>query len=270
MDPNERMYQNLFPEENELVMVRVMEVSDTCVYVDLLEYNKRGIIVLSEISRKRIRTVNKVMRVGKIEISSVVRVDPVLGYIDLSKKRVDPEDVPEMESKWSKSKAVHTIMRYISEKSNHAMMDLCARIAWPLYETHTHAFDALMELSKDPLIDFDLDISEEERDYLMTAVHHYMTPPWTNVITQIEITCFSRNGVEHVKHALRVGQQSFQGDPEHLSIRLDTPPVWNIVLKTKQVDEGKRILEDICHRIETSIQENEGTLCVKNQTIQEV
>jgi DNA polymerase-3 subunit epsilon len=44
-----------------------------------------------------------------------MQVDEERGYIDLSKKRVDPEDVVHMEEKWNKSKAVHSIMRHLAE-----------------------------------------------------------------------------------------------------------------------------------------------------------
>jgi len=37
------------------------------------------------------------------------------GYIDLSKRRVSPEDIVKAEEKYNKSKAVHSIMRHVSE-----------------------------------------------------------------------------------------------------------------------------------------------------------
>jgi translation initiation factor 2 subunit 1 len=38
------------------------------------------------------------------------------GYIDLSKRRVSPEDMEKAEEKFNKSKAVHSIMRHVSGK----------------------------------------------------------------------------------------------------------------------------------------------------------
>ena len=45
-------------------------------YVDLLEYkNIEGMILLSELSRRRIRSMNKLIKIGKTEPVVVIRVD---------------------------------------------------------------------------------------------------------------------------------------------------------------------------------------------------
>lgn len=45
-------------------------------YVNLLEYNNiEGMILLSELSRRRIRSINKLIRVGRNECVVVIRVD---------------------------------------------------------------------------------------------------------------------------------------------------------------------------------------------------
>jgi translation initiation factor 2 subunit 1 len=45
----------------------------------------------------------------------VLRVDKEKGYIDLSKRRVSPEDIAAAEEKFNKSKMVHSIMRHTAE-----------------------------------------------------------------------------------------------------------------------------------------------------------
>ena len=63
-------------------------------------------ILLSELSRRRIRSINKLIRVGRSECVVVIRVDKDKGYIDLSKRRVSPEDIVRCEEKFAKAKAV--------------------------------------------------------------------------------------------------------------------------------------------------------------------
>ena len=65
-----------------------------------------GMILLSELSRRRIRSINKLIRVGRSECVVVIRVDKEKGYIDLSKRRVSPEDIVKCEEKFAKAKAV--------------------------------------------------------------------------------------------------------------------------------------------------------------------
>lgn len=75
-----RMYANKFPEVDDLVMVNVRQIAEMGAYVQLLEYdNIEGMILLSELSRRRIRSIQKLIRVGKNEVVVVLRVDKEKG-----------------------------------------------------------------------------------------------------------------------------------------------------------------------------------------------
>lgn len=55
-----------------------------------------------------------------------------LGYIDLSKRRVSPEDIVKCEERYNKSKMVHSILRHVAEKTNTPIEELYQSIAWVL------------------------------------------------------------------------------------------------------------------------------------------
>ena len=59
-------------------------------------------ILLSELSRRRIRSINKLVRVGRDECAVVVRVDREKGYIDLSKRRLSDDEKKRCENKFEK------------------------------------------------------------------------------------------------------------------------------------------------------------------------
>ena len=59
-------------------------------------------ILLSELSRRRIRSINKLVRVGRDECAVVVRVDQEKGYIDLSKRRLSDEEKVKCANKFEK------------------------------------------------------------------------------------------------------------------------------------------------------------------------
>src|ERR1700688_2219172 len=88
-----RMYEKVYPDNDDLVVVLVKNIAEMGAYVSLLEYgNIEGMILLSELSRRRIRSINKLIRVGRQEVVVVLRVDKDKGYIDLSKRRVSAEE----------------------------------------------------------------------------------------------------------------------------------------------------------------------------------
>lgn len=109
---------------------------DILFIVSQLEYdNTEGMILLSELSRRRIRSVQKLIRVGRNEVVVVLRVDKekgvpevnrrrsqvlilraFTGYIDLSKRRVSPEDIVKCEERYIKSKTVASILRHVASR----------------------------------------------------------------------------------------------------------------------------------------------------------
>ena len=57
-------------------MVNVRSIAEMGAYVTLSEYNNiEGMILLSELSRRRIRSIQKLIRVGRSECVVVLRVD---------------------------------------------------------------------------------------------------------------------------------------------------------------------------------------------------
>ncbi len=73
---NCRMYEQKYPKVDDLVVVEVKSIEEMGAYVALKEYNDiEGMILLSELSRRRIRSINKIIRVGRLEVVVVLRVD---------------------------------------------------------------------------------------------------------------------------------------------------------------------------------------------------
>jgi len=106
-------------------MVQVRQIAEMGAYVKLLEYdNIEGMILLSELSRRRIRSIQKLIRVGRNEVVVVLRVDKEKGYIDLSKRRVSPEDITKCEERYMKSKTVASIMRHVASKLPSGSLDV--------------------------------------------------------------------------------------------------------------------------------------------------
>ena len=116
-------------------MVNVRSIAEMGAYVSLLEYNNiEGMILLSELSRRRIRSINKLIGIGRNECVVVIRVDKEKGYIDLSKRRVSSEEAIKSEDKFTKSKTVYSILHHVAEvleyTKDEQLESLFQRTAW--------------------------------------------------------------------------------------------------------------------------------------------
>ena len=89
-----------------------MKLHENGAYVVLLEYqNMEGLILSTEVTKKRVKSVNKFIKIGRTETMMVIRVDKEKRYIDLSKKKVQPEEAAQTERFYKKAKMVHNIMK---------------------------------------------------------------------------------------------------------------------------------------------------------------
>jgi len=271
-----RMYEQQYPDVDEVVMVQVKSIAEMGAYVSLLEYNNiEGMILLSELSRRRIRSISKLIKVGRQECVMVVRVDKEKGYIDLSKRRVSPEDMSKCEDKYNKSKMVHSIMRHVAETTPAMLEDLYTQFGWPLYKTHGHAFEAFKQLVVDPESIFstfrgadgalppvleDVDV----RESLLKNIQRRMTPQPLKIRADIELTCFQYDGVLHIKEAMRAGEK---GGTEEcpVKVKLVAPPLYVLTTQTLEKELGITTLTEAIKLMTASIEGAKGKLVVKEE-----
>ncbi|KAF8438948.1 eukaryotic translation initiation factor 2 alpha subunit-domain-containing protein [Boletus edulis BED1] len=287
-----RYYEQRYPEVDELVMVQVRQIAEMGAYVKLLEYdNIEGMILLSELSRRRIRSIQKLIRVGRNEVVVVLRVDREKGYIDLSKRRVSPEDITKCEERYMKSKAVASIMRHVASKipavdasgvpaeeeavaaeevpggsSEEARLEkLYEQVAWPLGKTYGHPYDA-----------FKLALTEQDKVFsslanppspptisaLTGTIARRLTPQPIKLRADIELTCYTPAGIDAIKKALKAGEKE-SNETVPIKAKLVAPPLY--VLSTNATDKFVAIdrLERAIESIQSSIETQGGALVVK-------
>ncbi|CAG8533521.1 1538_t:CDS:2 [Paraglomus occultum] len=259
-----RMYEEKYPEVDDLVMVNVRQIAEMGAYVKLLEYdNIEGMILLSELSRRRIRSIQKLIRVGRNEVVVVLRVDKEKGYIDLSKRRVSPEDVAKAEEKFNKSKAVHSIMRHVAEKQGVVLEELYKQVGWPLYKKYGHAYEAFKLAITEPEKVFeDTEISKEVMDELLANIKRRLTPLPIKIRADLEVTCFGYEGIDAIKIALKAGE-ACRTDNIQIKIKLVAPPLYVMITNALDKNLGIEVLEKAIVKIQETIQKSGGDCTVK-------
>lgn len=310
-----RYYEQKYPEVDELVMVQVRQIAEMGAYVKLLEYdNTEGMILLSELSRRRIRSVQKLIRVGRNEVVVVLRVDKEKGYIDLSKRRVSSEDIIKCEERYMKSKTVASILRHVASKISSVDGDVDAEvavdkavdaeegeaeaedepkvskrgkreggighggpgeeerleklyetIAWPLGKVFGHPYDAFkLALTEPATLSNALPnpVSPNTLSVLMSTIARRLTPQPIKLRADIELTCYTPQGIDAIKKALRMGEKE-STEQVPIKAKLVAPPLY--VLSTSAGDKYAAVdrLERAIDSIQHTIEEQGGTLVIK-------
>jgi len=265
-----RFYEQKYPEIDEVVMVNVRSIADMGAYVHLLEYNNiEGMILLSELSRRRIRSINKLIRVGRTEPVVVIRVDKDKGYIDLSKRRVSKEDIERCTEKYSKAKAVNSIVRHVAQilgyTTDEQLEDLYQKTAWH-FEKKTKlqgsAYDYFKQSVTEPSLLAECGLDEKTQAILVENIHRKLTQNNVKIRADFECSCFTYEGIDAVKDALRAGM-AVGTEEIPIKINLIAPPVYVMTCSTPEKAEGLALLTEGCRVVEEKIKTAGGNFAIQ-------
>ncbi|TGZ69151.1 hypothetical protein CRM22_003883 [Opisthorchis felineus] len=265
-----RFYENLYPEKDDVVVVNITSIQTMGSYVELLEYkNIGGMILHSELSRRRIRSINKLVRVGRTTVVMVIRVDSEKGYIDLSKRRVSSEEVAKCQEKFAKAKAVNQILRHTAEKlgyeTDEQLEELCKKTAWYFDNKmgkRAASYDVFKRVVNTPSILDECDVDEHTREVLISNIRHRLMPQAMKIRADFEVSCFTFEGIDAVRRALRAGLEL---NSEELPIRINliAPPLYVLTAQTMEWADGLEHLNKILETIRTSIESQGGSFKIQ-------
>ncbi|KAJ1917726.1 hypothetical protein H4219_003038 [Mycoemilia scoparia] len=264
MTQNFRFYRNKFPKPDDVVMVKVTQISEIGAYVVLEEYNEiSGMILSSELSRRRIRSIQKMVRVGRRDVALVLRVDEEKGYIDLSKKNVTEEDRTKCTEKFEKSRTVHSILRNVAANTDADLEQLYEGFVWDLYDKYGHAYDAFKIAVTEPdtvLKGFDIDPVVKAE--LLKHIGRRLTPQPVKIRSDIEITNYTYDGIEAIKTAIRAGLK-FSTKEIDIKVRLISPPLFVVTTTCLEKQKGIDAVTQATQAIEEAIVNNGGIFVMK-------
>ena len=188
-------------------MVNIVSVDPLGSNVKLLEYNNiEGFVPSSEYSRTRVRSVARLMQVGNSVVLQVTGVDEENGYIDLSKKFVTTEDKDSSTKRYKNSLQVHGILRRLAETFHMNLKDLYKNFGWQMYKDYNHAIDAFQAFTKDNSLIDKYNIQPIElKEKFLEVLRHRLTSKIIKYEAEIDLTCFSFEGVDAIKTALKAG-----------------------------------------------------------------
>ena len=195
----------------------------------------------------------------------VMRVDEQKGYIDLSKRRVTPEDIVRCEERFNKTKAVNGIMRHVAQLSGRTLIEVNQMIAWPLARNPAYksSYDALRLSLSDPDAVFGpLKADPAVVQLVLSDVKKKLTPQPVKIRADIEVQCFTYEGIEAVRAALMAGLKC--GTEQYpIFIKLIAPPLYVMLTSSLEKADGIKSLETAIAAIEEVIRSRGGKLVVK-------
>mmetsp|Transcript_23654 Transcript_23654/g.59887 ORF Transcript_23654/g.59887 Transcript_23654/m.59887 type:complete len:267 (+) Transcript_23654:3089-3889(+) len=259
-----RTYELIYPFTGNVTITLIKEIKEMGAYSFLSEYgNALGMLMMSELSRRRIRSLNKFIKIGKMEVVVVVRVDFSKGYIDLSKRRIAEGETFCMEKKWNYSRIVNTITNQVSKLFFIGIEDSRIRWSWPLHRHFGHAIIGFKKfLENSETLTKSLDIFWKEKIKICEIVKKKLPKNFKKISSSFEIGCFSPGGISIVKNAIESAISN--NNVEKINVRLISGPLYNLIIKNGNKRKGLKILIKFFSLISEKIQKHKGRLDIKD------
>lgn len=221
-----RMMEKPLPEVGEITMAQIDTVdAEVGAYCRLLEYEggncflneksgdavRKALLISTEISGRRIRSLKQFVRPGTAVPVLVLRVDPVTGFVDISRKKVMEEDKKACEDRFGSAQVVHSIMARVSAVSKIPLAALHRAIVWPLSKKKT--FPYVLDAFQQALNNYDsvfgpLELPESLNQIIRSCLVHRLQSKPEKVEAKISVSCLLPAGVNLIKAAFARGLAS--------------------------------------------------------------
>jgi translation initiation factor 2 subunit 1 len=191
-----------FPEEDDIVICTVTAVQHHSVFARLDEYNKGGLIHISEVSPGRIRNIRDYVKEGKVVVCKVLRVNQEKGHIDLSLRRVNESQRRAKLEEIKKEQFAEKIVGGIGKQfkvSGEALYKKIWETVGKEYDTLYPYLEGVMDGSEDLS---KLDIDDKIVKALEETVKEKIKPPTVHISGKFVIRSYDPKGVELIKESL--------------------------------------------------------------------
>ncbi len=246
-----------WPEAGDLVIATIETVTDYGAYAKLDEYDKRGLLHVSEISSSWIRNIRDFVREGQKLVLKVLRIDLEKGHIDLSLRRVTKRERIEKVLSWKKERKAQALLRSVAEKvglTDEEVDEKAARIIedkYGLYEGFEKAAiegpEALTEIGVEE------NIAKAFAQVAQERIHVKMV----KVRGVLEIRCTKPNGVKIIKEAFNKAKAEKLKDAT-VKFYVIAAPKYSVEASAENYKRAEDVLQKVAQNVVTNVSKAGG------------
>ncbi len=189
-----------YPEESEIVICTVTRIQFNSVFVTLDEYEKSGMLHISEISPGRIRNIRDYVKEGKKIVCVVLRIHESKGHIDLSLRRVNKNQHRKKIEQMKKELKAEKIIELVAKENKLGVKEFYKKIMDSIdYEYLSDFFEEVV--SENATLDV-LGLDKKIHEQLKELVFQRIKLPTVELKGRYSIILHEPDGVEKIRKAL--------------------------------------------------------------------
>lgn len=245
------------PEEGEIVIATVKEVTGHGAYVTLDEYNnKTGLLHISEIATGWIRNIERYVRPKQKVVLKVIRVNRARGEVDCSLKQVSGEERKSKLIEAKKNEKARAFMDFIKSKLKLADAQV-AEIENKILQKYDYVYDAFEDVARrGPEVLQKLDLSDDVKK-AMEEESAKIQIPRVEVRGVMEISSKRPDGVEVIKNTLAGVVESSKGGAT-AEVTYVGAPRYRIIVTAENFKVAEKVMNSTVENVRASIEKQHG------------
>lgn len=245
------------PEEGEIVIATVTQVTGHGAYVTLDEYNNMtGFLHISEIATGWIRNIERYIRPKQKAVLKVIKVNQVRGEVDTSLKQVSGEERKSKLIEVKKDDKADTFLDFIKSKLK-LTDETVKEIEDVLLQKYDYVYDAFEAVSRKGLDAIqNINLSPEIKNAIEEASKRIPIPV-VEISGIMEIILKKPNGIEIIKSTLANAEGS-KGSANS-TITYIGAPRYRIVVTAENFKVAEKFMNNTVEKLRANIEKQHGT-----------
>ena len=237
------------PEVGDLVVVTVKEVQNYGAIVQLDEYpGVSGFIHIAEVATGWIKHIKDFVRVNQRTVCKVLNVDPNRRHVDLSLKRVNEHQKREKIEEWKNDQKSYKLLEIVAREANISDNSKVKNIENYLISEYGSVYDAFFEAASSK--DFMKNRDEPWKNVFIKVSKENISIPMVKIGGEIDMYSLAPNGIELIKNALDIG------DDSNIEITYAGSPRYRISVIDEDYKSAEEKLKNVLDAVSTKCKKN--------------
>jgi translation initiation factor 2 subunit 1 len=224
------------PREGELVVCRILKIYPNSAFAELVEYERRGMIHVSEVASRWVRNIREFVKENQYVVCRVIRVEG--DHLSLSMKRVRHEDASSKLNEFKRENKAERLLEMAAKSMKKTLEQAYDEVGFTLQEEFGSMSKAFEFAWKNPELLSRKGIPKAWLDVLSEIAKKAYSEKTFEQKAELRLACYSPDGVEVIKRLL--GNASRENGVE---VKYISAPKYMLVAKGKSHKENRARIE---------------------------
>jgi translation initiation factor 2 subunit 1 len=224
------------PMGGELVVCKITRLNPNSAFAQLEEYNREGMVHISEVSSGWVRDIRQFLRVGQNVIAKVIRVDDQ--HIALSLKRVDQKQENDKIKEYKLNQRAEKMLELAAGKLKKTLDQAYDEVGFILQEKFGNLYEGFRASVESPETLKSRGVPEKWVEALREVAEKNIEQKEFVFRANLVIKTTKPNGINIIKDALKDMQKA------GLDVHYIAAPNYMVKMKTKNAKKGGREFQD--------------------------